>query len=230
MLRVLIVDDEPPAHHVLLHHCRSVPDIVVVGRCYSAGEALSFIEAGNVDLMFLDIRMPLFGGLDLLRGLKAAPLTIIVSAYPDHALDGYDLDIVDYLVKPVNADRFTTALAKARRRVPAPPSDVAPAEPFLVLKVDRAQHRFVLDDIEYFEAHGNFVKVRTATGTWLATTTLKNLARNLTGDFVQIHRSFIVNRRKIIEKRAAQVIVESGHAISVGKSYRAAPLLKTADV
>ena len=142
MLRVLIVDDEPYAHDVLAHHCGSDPGITIVGNCRSAAEALREIAAGAVDLMFLDIRMPRFGGLDLLRGLTNPPLTVIVSAHQEHALAGFDLDVVDYLLKPVSAERFRSALDKVRRRIAegrGPPADEADD---LMLKVDRALRRF----------------------------------------------------------------------------------------
>lgn len=223
MLKVLIVDDEPPAHEVLLFHCRQHGDIEVVGQCNSAGEALAFFETMSADLMFLDIHMPLFGGLDLLRGMNAAPPTIIVSACQDHALDGYELDVIDYLVKPVSADRFSASIAKARRRLHrAPP---APGQ-YLVLKVDRAQRRFLLSDIEYFEAQGNFVTVWGKDGGCLATTTLKSLLQALPPqDFVQVHRSFIVNRTKIVEQRQSLLRLESGREIRLGKSQRGIALL-----
>lgn len=223
MLKVLIVDDEPPAHEVLLYHCRRQDDIEVVGQCFSAGEALAFIEARSADLMFLDIRMPLFGGLDLLRGLNVAPPTIIVSAYQEHALDGYELDVVDYLVKPVRADRFSAAIAKARRRLN---SQQPNPEPYLVLKVDRTQRRFLLSDIEYFEAQGNFVNVWSPSGTCLATTTLKNLLALLPADdFVQVHRSYIVNRTKIVERQPGLLRLETGREVPVGKTQRGIALL-----
>jgi two-component system, LytTR family, response regulator len=223
MLRVLIIDDEPPAHDVLLHHCRQHDDIEVVGHCYSAGEALAFIETKSADMMFLDIRMPLFGGLDLLRGLKAAPPAVIVSAYQEHALEGFELDVVDYLVKPVSTNRFSEAIAKVRRRL----GDQRPgSDPYLVLKVDRAQRRFLPWDIEYFEAQGNFVKVWMPSGTCLATTTLKNLIALLpSDDFVQVHRSYIVNRNKIVEQQPGRLRLENGREVPVGKKQRGIALL-----
>jgi DNA-binding LytR/AlgR family response regulator len=223
MLRVLIVDDEPPAHDVLLYHCHQQGNIEVVGHCYSAGEALAFIETKSADLMFLDIHMPLFGGLDLLRGLKTAPPTVIVSAYQEHALEGFELDVVDYLVKPVSADRFSAAIAKVRRRL----GDQQPgSDSYLVLKVDRAQRRFLLSDIEYFEAQGNFVKVWMPSGSCLATTTLKNLIALLpSDDFVQVHRSYIVNRNKIVEQQSSRLRLETGRDVPVGKKQRGIALL-----
>jgi len=227
VLRVLIVDDEPYAHDVLAHHCGSDPGITIVGNCRSAAEALREIAAGAVDLMFLDIRMPRFGGLDLLRGLTNPPLTVIVSAHQEHALAGFDLDVVDYLLKPVSAERFRSALDKVRRRIAegrGPPADEADD---LVLKVDRALRRFPLGTISHFEAQGNFVQVVGDWGSVLATTTLKGLAAALPGDrFVQTHRSYIVNRDSVVEQRHDRLRMRDGSAIPIGRSFRSVQLLK----
>src|SRR5687767_10028478 len=117
MLNVLVVDDEAPAHAVMTHLCAAHPDLRIVGHCYNAAETLFAVQSLDVGLLLLDIRMPGFDGIDLLRGLKAPPLTIIASAHRDHAFDGYELDVVDYLLKPVSAERFDAALDKVRRRL-----------------------------------------------------------------------------------------------------------------
>ena len=227
MLRVLIVDDEPLAHDVLAHHCRGEPDIAIVAHCLSAAEALAQLEASAVDLLFLDIRMPLFGGLDLLRGLRAPPLTIIVSAHQEHALDGFELDVVDYLVKPVSAERFQAALGKVRRRMAERPVVGQESPDDLVLKVDRALRRFRLGEISSLEAQGNFVNVVGDWGSVLATATLKNLGELLPADrFVQIHRSYIVNRERIVEQYHDKVRLSDGRIVPIGRSYRDVRLLK----
>lgn len=227
MLRVLIVDDEPLAHDVLAHHCRAEPDIAIVAHCLSAAEALAQLETSAVDLMFLDIRMPLFGGLDLLRGLRAPPLAVIVSAHHEHALDGFELDVVDYILKPVSAPRFEAALAKVRRRMVERPVVGQESPDDLVLKVDRALRRFRLGEISSFEAQGNFVNVVGDWGAALATATLKSLSELLPADrFVRIHRSFIVNRERIIEQHHDKVWLSDGRLIPIGRSYRDVRLLK----
>ncbi len=221
MLKVLIVDDEPHAREVLAHHCSSDPNIAIVGRCQSAAEALKVIETGAVDLMFLDIRMPLFGGLDLLRGLHKPPLTVIVSAHQEHALDGFELDVIDYLLKPVGAERFQATLGKVRRRVAGQSAAVQERPDELVLKVDRALRRFRLAEVSSMQAQGNFVNIVGDWGSVLVTTTLKNLHTCLpTTQFIQIHRSYIVNRERIVEQHHDQVRLSDGQVIPIGRSYR----------
>lgn len=218
MLKVLIVDDEAPAHEVMLHHIAAHEGLTVVGQCYNAAEALTALETLEVDLMLLDIRMPGFGGIDLLRGLEKPPLTIIASAHRDHALEGFDLDVVDYLLKPVSAERFAEALEKVRRRLEEqrPPSDDV-----ITLKVDRAVRRFHLSDITHIQAQGNFVLIETGEERSLATASLLSLEATLPSDrFVRVHKSYIVSRAHVREQRAASLLLDTGHVVPIGKSYR----------
>lgn len=222
MLNVLLVDDEPLAHEVLLHHCRAHPDLKVVGQCQSAASALEALGQHPVDLMFLDIRMPQFGGLDLLRGLEKPPLTIIVSAHGEHALDGFDLDVIDYLLKPVSAARFAAALDKVRRRL-SDNADLRPREgEFLTVRVDRSIRRLPLSRVSHVQAQGNFVKVWSEEGNFLATTTLRKLLDSLPKEeFVQVHRSFAVRREAIRQKRPDTLVLANGMEIPIGRSFRA---------
>lgn len=219
MLKVLIVDDEAPAHDVMLHHLSAYDDLVVVGQCYNAAEALSALETLDVDLMLLDIRMPGFGGLDLLRGLRSPPLTVIASAHRDHAVDGFDLDVIDYLLKPVSAERFAGALDKVRRRLD---EQTATSDETIALKVDRALRRFPLADIAFLQAQGNFVEVwESADRSVLVTATLRSLEEALPeSQFVRVHKSYIVSRARVHEQRAGTVLLDTGQEIPIGKSYR----------
>lgn len=225
MLKVLIVDDEPLAHEVLAHHCRAHADLVVIGHCHSAAQALAALEADRIDLMFLDVRMPQFGGLDLLRGLRAPPLTVIVSAHRDHAFEGFELDVIDYLLKPVSPARFAEALDKVRRRIAAAAEGDAEPEAAgeVVLKVDRTLRRFAFTDISTVQAQGNFVRVSGPAGSVLATTTLKALRAILPqADFAQVHKSFLVRRAAIVVQQPRALHLSDGSVVPIGKTYRGA--------
>ena len=222
MLNVLVVDDEEPAHAVMIHLCARHGDVQIVGHCCNVAQTLVALQSLKVDLMLLDIRMPGFGGLDLLRGLESPPLTIIASAHREHAFDGYELDVVDYLLKPVSAERFDAALDKVRRRVAPPKNDAADEVDSIILKIDRAERRFRLDEISHFEAQGNFVRLWHNAG-WsvLATTTLRQLLDALPNDqFVQVHKSYIVNRRKVVEQRADSLLTSTDALIPIGRRFR----------
>lgn len=221
MLNVLIVDDEPLAHDVLAHLCEREAGIKIMAQCLSAAEALRHLEQQAIDVMFLDIRMPVFGGLDLLKGLADPPLTVIVSAHEEHAFEGFALDVVDYLLKPVSASRFAEAIAKVRRRQQAKSSEQTEQPDLIALKVDRAIRCFYLDDIALFRAQGNFVAVVSDDQTSLATTTMKHLSAHLPADrFVQIHRSCIVNRQRVVEQRLNELLLDNGQTVAIGRSYR----------
>jgi DNA-binding LytR/AlgR family response regulator len=222
MLNVLIVDDEALAHDVLLHHCAAHPDVRIVGQCYNAAEALVALSEQPVDLLLLDIRMPRFGGLDLLRGLQAPPMAIVVSAHREYALDGYDLDVVDYLLKPVSAERLAAALDKVRRRLkPA----LAQDQGDIILKVDRVFRRFRVDSIACIEAEGNFAKVWFDGGNCLATITLRKIEELLPGDrFKRVHKSFVVNLDAVTQFGSRSLCLANGMKVPIGRTYRDAAL------
>ena len=218
MLNILIVDDEALAHDVLLHHCAAHADVRIVGQCYNAAEALEFLEKQPVFLLLLGIRIPRFCGLDLLCGLKPPPMAILVSAHREHALDGYDLDVIDYLLKPVSADRLAAALDKARRRLmPAK----APDSTDILLKVDRTLRRFRVDSIACLEAEGNFVRVWFDGGNCLATITLRKLEELLPGErFKRVHKSFVVNLDAVTQFGSRSLTLTNGTTVPIGRIYR----------
>lgn len=220
MLNVLIVDDEPYAHEVLKHLCSAHNDLKVVAHCLNAADALKALESGPVDLMIVDIQMPRFGGLDLLRGLDKPPLAVIVSAHKEHALDGFELDVIDYLLKPVGPQRFALAMDKVRRRIEK--NQTAETDGgYLILKVNRLNQRFKLDEIACFQGHGNFVKVLDTSGSYLATVTMRQLEEVLPDSkFVRVHKSFIVNRNRILKSGTKFVELDCNMKIPIGRSFR----------
>ncbi|RDV07262.1 DNA-binding response regulator [Sphingorhabdus pulchriflava] len=222
MLNVLIVDDEPYAHEVLKHLCSAHDDLKVVAHCLNAADALKALESGPVDLMFVDIQMPRFGGLDMLRGLDKPPHAVIVSAHKEHALDGFELDVIDYLLKPVSPKRFDSAMDKVRRRIDDERA-VKPDDGYLTLKVNRLSQRFKLDEIRFFQGQGNFVKVCDVSGSYLATVTMRQLQEMLPASkFIRVHKSYIVNRNRIAKSGTKFVELDCNVKIPLGRSFRRA--------
>ena len=229
-LSALIIDDEPLAHQVLLHHLKDQTDIHVVGQCYNATEALQLLASEKVDLLFLDINMPALTGIEMLRVLAEKPQVIIISAHQEYALEGFELDVTDYLLKPVSKDRFTAALDKVRKRQQQKPKNEPAShknQTSLVLKVGRDKAKFKLSDIEYFEAYGNYVKLwsKTHEGTDVAMTlvnsTLKQILQELPSEsFIQIHKSFVINKRHVCGQGTDNVKLTSGESLKVGKSFK----------
>ena len=234
VISALIVDDEPLAHQVMLHHLQAVTDIRVIGQCYNATQALQFLASTEVDLLFLDINMPALSGIEMLRVLANKPQVIIVSAYQEYALEGFELDVTDYLLKPVAKARFEAALDKVRaRHAASQPSLMStgtpPAHESVVLKVGREKRKFLLEDIQFLEAYGNYVKllssdhqgVKGELDMTLVNTSIKQLLQELPGDnFVQVHKSFVVNRAHIQALNSEQLELRCGEQIKVGKSFK----------
>ena len=215
VIKAIIVDDEPLAHQVILHHLESYSDIKVASQHFSAKDALYELAKSTIDVVFLDINMPELSGLELIQALANPPQIIIVSAYEEYAITGFELNVTDYLLKPVSAKRVQQAINKVRERI-----YLAPKSKSITLKIDREKRKLSLDTIKYIEAYGNYVKVHQDDQTILATTTLKQLLEQLIGSFTQIHKSYIVNNNRVIAITNEHVELDNGDKIKIGKSFK----------
>src|SRR5215211_5928155 len=162
-LRCLLIDDEPPALKVLQSHIDQISGLEIVGTCRNAVEAIDVLHQKTVDVMFLDIKMPKIIGTEFLKNLSHPPKVIFVTAYRDYAVEGYELDAVDYLVKPVSFERFIKAITKVNRIIGREPLAIAEykfnPEPFVYLKVDRDMKKVFLNDIVYIESWKDYIKL-----------------------------------------------------------------------
>lgn len=231
-LRALIIDDEPLAHKVILEYAKDAPSLEIVGQCHLATEALKVLREKEVDLLFLDINMPKLKGLDFLRTLSKKPLVIITSAYQEYALESFELDVCDYLLKPFRFDRFLKAINKAQelfalKNVPQstniPPIKTTEKETQqLFIKSDKRLININLSDIYYLESYGNYVKVWTEKEFILTPRTLSSFVVQLPQkDFIQVHKSFIVNRTFIDYTEGNMVRMKNENTVAIGKNYRA---------
>ncbi len=224
MIHALIVDDEPLAHEVITHHLKSHTDVNIAGQCLSAAQAMKFLANNEIDLLFLDINMPELTGIDMLKVLAKMPQVIIVSAYQEYALQGFELNVTDYLLKPVSSERFNKALQKVRERhqLKAPPKENQPLKrQHIILKVDRGQRKFELDNIHYLEAFGNYVKLWQDQDMTLVSSTLKQLIENLpSSQFLQCHKSFVINCDFVVGLDTDQLTLRNGSTIKIGKSFK----------
>ncbi len=227
----LIVDDEPLAHEVLLRYMAELDFLKNAGQCYQATQALPLLSSQRVDLMFLDIEMPKLNGLDLIKSLTHPPLIIITSAYPTYALESFDLEVCDYLLKPFRFERFLKAVTRAqtqlelRWQLSTAESKLAPipdSEPrFIYLKSDRKRVKVILDEVFYLESLGNYVKVWGSQKFLLTPRTLLSFEEQLPSDcFLRIHKSFIVNKKFIHYIEDHSVYLTNGSRIPIGKHFR----------
>ena len=224
-LRCLLVDDEPPALDVLESYIQAVDTLELVGRCENAIQAFQVLQQQPVDLLFLDIQLPQLLGTDFVRSLRQPPPIIFTTAYRDYALDGFELDVVDYLLKPIAFERFLRAIGKvAGRPAPRPPAAVPPplaAEAFIYVRTDRKAVKVLLRDIQYVESLKDYVRiVTTSSAPLLVKQSISSLTDLLPGaQFVRIHRSYLVAVGHVTSYTAQQIGV-AGQELPVGGLYQ----------
>lgn len=198
----IAVDDEPPALDVLKNYIASVPNLYLTGTCTNALDALTMMQDHVVDLLFLDIQMPKLYGTDLIRTLKNPPKVIFTTAYRKFAVEGFELDAVDYLLKPISFERFLKAVNKVMNtNLPAPEANepiTKGEDAFIILRADRTSIKVLLDDIVYIESIRDYIKVVTITKTIVTKQAISSIEEILpVQQFIRIHRSFIVAINKI---------------------------------
>ena len=221
MIRCLIVDDEPPAIELIEKYASMVDQLKVESTCQSAVKAFDLLNTRSIDLMFLDIRMPMLNGLDLIKTLKNPPAIILTTAYREYALDGYDLDIVDYLLKPIPFDRFLKAVDRYRNKTD-PNSSSRPAHAqHIFFNVNRTQHKVDFDKIIYIESLKDYSRIQMSNKENLVVKgNLGTILKKLPSDrYVRIHRSFAIAIDKIRSYNQSEVELPD-IKLPIGVSYR----------
>ncbi|MCB0639290.1 MAG: response regulator transcription factor [Lewinella sp.] len=223
--RVLLVDDEHLALKLLEAFLAKVPDMVLVGKCQSPLEALRILQQEPVDLLFLDIQMPSLNGMDLLRQLPHPPVTIFTTAYREHAVDAFELQAIDYLVKPFAYERFLQALQQARAAVQQRRGQlIIPrrSKDFFTVKVDGLLTRVHIDEILFVEGLKEYVRIVCQDDRLVTLERLKNIEELLPeSDFLRVHRSYIVGRRHV-KALEGNLLHVGPHKIPVSRQRREA--------
>ncbi|MEO1258007.1 MAG: LytTR family DNA-binding domain-containing protein [Bacteroidota bacterium] len=230
MINTIIVDDEPLALDVLETYIEKIPDLHLVKRCNNAFEANEALKEYDIDLMFLDIQMPQLTGIDLLKTLTDPPLVVFTTAYSNYAIEGFELNATDYLLKPISLERFIKASNKAieqielRRKENAVNFEVNSPEDFTFVKADKKYVKVKFSEVLYIEGLKDYVIIRTEKGRVITLQTMKSLEQKLPQKmFKRIHRSFIVNIDQIQAVLGNMVeVIEKGQAkhLPIGKNYR----------
>ena len=225
-LRCLLIDDEPPALKVLASYISSINGLEIAGQCRNAIEALDVLHQKTIDVIFLDIKMPRLLGTDFLKNLSHPPKVIFVTAYREYAVDGFELDAVDYLVKPVSFERFFKAITKLNRLMGREISAVIPNDSpnpgaFVYLKVDRDMKKVFVNDIVYIESWKDYIKIFLTDGKNLLAKQSISAMENLLSEhkFVRVHRSFMVSLDKISGYNGLSVQL-SEMEIPIGRLYK----------
>ena len=222
-IRCFIVDDEPLAINVIEQHLSKLSPFEVCGKSTNPVEALAQIKMLQPDLLFIDIEMPEITGMELIATLQNKPAIIITTAYREYAVEGFDLNALDYLVKPIPFPRFLKAIEKfLEKHLPTAAAPVPDNEPCLFVKADRKTIRILLDDIRYVEGIKDYTRIVLATQKIVTKVSIGNFFKTLPQDrFLRVHKSFIVAKNKITAFTALDVEV-NGVEIPIGRLYREA--------
>lgn len=226
MIKCLIIDDENLAAKVIETFLAPLTEFKVEAVLASAIDAYNYLATHNIDLIFLDINMPTLSGLDFLKGLNNPPLVIITTAYREYAIEGFELDVVDYLVKPIPLPRFMHALEKAKKLLkPNHPHAVSGAESqednHILLKVDKKIIRLDLNQIYYIESLKDYIRVRTSIGNFVTHQTLTAITELLPKkQFVRIHRSYTIALPKV-EALNGNAVEINNDLLPIGRNYLA---------
>ena len=217
----MVIEDEPLAQNVLKKYIGEHPSLELVTICSDALEAQTLLAKQPASLLFLDINLPRLSGISFLKSLAHPPLVIFTTAYPEYAVEGFELDAIDYLVKPFSFERFLKAINKAMEKLERPAGGSAPAfSNSIFIKADKKVYKINLTDIQYLEALDDYVKVVTSQNSYLVNDTLRNLQEKLPAThFVRVHKSFIIATGSIIFFEGNFVKI-GNREIPIGASYR----------
>lgn len=224
-IKCLIVDDEPAAIRVIENYLQQLKHLKVVGKCNSAFEAIEFLTNNKIDLMFLDINMPGFSGIELLKSLRNPPLVVVTTACREYAVESFDLEVIDYLHKPYSFDRFFRAIQRVEEKLesirkPSAHDKVKTEEKdHIFIKSEKKHHKIQFKDLLFIEAMGDYCKIITSDNTYLSYLTLKKLVKMLPDNFIRVHKSFIVQTNKIEQIEGNMIRIDK-QKIPVGFSYR----------
>ncbi|UPS91062.1 LytTR family DNA-binding domain-containing protein [Bizionia sp. M204] len=226
MLKYIIIDDEPLAHEIIEEFCSMLPHLQLEKHCYNAMEAMQFLNENTVDFMFLDINMPKLKGLDFLKTLTNPPKTIITTAYKEHAIEGFELNVVDYILKPFSFDRLVTAVNKVSNTIQTPKlvredvsiSETSPKQFFV--KGDKKQHQIAIDNLLYIEAYGNYTKLFLEDDMIVSHEKISYYETLLeASNFLRVHKSFLVSIGKIKFIEGNRIVIND-HKIPIGQTYK----------
>lgn len=220
----IIIDDEPLAHEIIEEYCNLLPHVQLKRNCYNAMEAIDFLNKNKVDFMFLDIQMPKLKGFDFLKTLVNPPKVIVTTAYKEYAIEGFDLNVTDYLLKPFSFERLVKAVnkvAESENIVKTSTSKNIKKESFkFFVKGDKKQHYIDVNDILYIEAYGNYSKIHLDNERILSHEKISYFENFLKDNgFLRVHKSFIIaiDKIKFIEGNRIKI---GNQMVPIGQTYK----------
>ncbi|PZU90600.1 MAG: DNA-binding response regulator [Chryseobacterium sp.] len=221
-IKCIVVDDEPLAVSLLGSYVEKIPFFELVFSTENPIEALEYIQKNEADLIFLDIQMPELTGINFMKIVGNKLKYILTTAYSEYALEGYEHNVIDYLLKPISFGRFEKSALKAQERFPNEESQNS----HFFIKSSGQQHRINFDDILYIESIKDYVSIKTENQEYIVLDTLKSLENQLPENFARVHKSFILNLEKIEKIDVKNVFLNSGKEIPIGETYKSEFFLK----
>ena len=226
LTRCLIIDDEPLGIKLIKTHLDKFGTFEVAGECNNALKAVEYLKSERIDLIFLDINMPEISGIDFLKTLTDPPYVIITTAYREYAIEGYDLDVVDFLLKPISFERFLKAINRYCSRTRLAPlkddssSGATDEKKYIYIQDGKKAFKLLYDDIIYFEGYGEYVRVITTNKNYLVRDSLAEFEHKLSSDFfLRIHKSYLINCRKVLGFTTSQIMIKNLE-LPIGRVYR----------
>ncbi|MCD4772325.1 MAG: LytTR family DNA-binding domain-containing protein [Bacteroidales bacterium] len=233
-IKCIVVDDEPLAIRVIESHIEKLNNIEIVAKCSNAIDALDILKNNKIDLIFLDIQMPELTGLEFLNTLQNPPSVIFTTAYRNYAIDAFELDVLDYLLKPITFERFLKAINKFYKllsyKKPETLSNVSAtqieSEPFIYIKRNKTMIKILLKDILFIESLKDYIRIHTEDDSYMTKQQISLIEKNLPEEqFLRVHKSFIINIEKITTFSPNYIGLKD-KKISIGRSYKAYVLNK----
>lgn len=221
----IIVDDEPVARNIIAGHLSKIDNITIIGSCANAIEAIKWINSQQVDLIFLDINMPEISGLSLAKLVNKETKVIFITAYREYALDGFDLQAVDYLLKPVSFERLFKAIKTYydvyhKKETPEAKDDNQHINDFIFVRADRKMVKINFSDIIYMESLSDYLKIHTTASTIITRETINNIEAKLPyQNFIRVHRSFIISIAQI-DSYTNENVELKGNTIPISRGYK----------
>ena len=219
-IKCLIVDDEPIAREGLEEHVEQIEFLKLTASCKNAIEATNWMQKTTIDLIFLDIQMPKVTGIEFIKNLKNPPLTVFTTAYPEYAIESYELDIVDYLLKPISFPRFLKAALKAKEILSQNETQTTKNEEFFFVKCSQKIEKIIVREITYVESMSNYVIIHTMDKKYMTYLTFKSVEDQLPSDqFIRIHRSYMVALKAIKTIEGSDLIID-GATLPISKNFK----------
>jgi DNA-binding LytR/AlgR family response regulator len=220
VINCLVVDDEPIAREGIMEYIRQIDYLNPVAQCKSAAEAAGLLQKHSIDLIFLDIQMPKLTGIDFVKALADPPLIIFTTAYSEYALEGFELDVVDYLLKPISFPRFLKSVEKAQNYLNAKNKELSITPDFFFIKCNGKIEKVVMDEIVFIEAMSNYVIIHTRQKKYITYLTFSGIEEQLPSEqFIRIHKSYLV-AVSAIQTIDGNEVITSLQSLPLSKNYR----------